>query len=335
MWAPRTTNAGSWAPRALQQAAASSAASSASTTQGIGIADLLEKRKDVGGIGAARKKPKSEFVYPIPPPDVAAAPASASAAAATGAAEASAPDAAQEAGAAPASKTKDEIVEAAPRLAEHIKSAAKFVKVATMACTLLEEGRVTMYNSEAFFAILEAGVADPKRIRNKEMRSAYRRLYGAALQRKDAFHTKRQAQLRLWHMQVINQIDLFSKHADQFARITKEIRHGLLLLPCITPSLEPPTRTGAPREHLPPGARRVWADSLFDCLEVGMVQHKQPWAATELNMLVKTAYDRRQNFTDKQTSSLAEWERMRMESSRAERKESERTDSTKREGLLG
>ena len=79
----------------------------------------------------------------------------------------------------------------------------------------------------------------------------------------------------------------------------------------------------------------MWADTLFECLEVGMLHRKQPWAASELNMLVKTAYDRRQNFTDAQTSSLTDWERRRVESSRAERKESERTDASKKEGLLG
>lgn len=76
---------------------------------------------------------------------------------------------------------KDEIVTASPKLAEHIKSAGKFNKVATMACSLLEEGRVTLHNSEAFVQVLEAGMADPKRLREKQYRVAFRRLYSAAV----------------------------------------------------------------------------------------------------------------------------------------------------------
>lgn len=64
-----------------------------------------------------------------------------------------------------------------------------------------------------------------------------------------------------------------------------------------------------------------------------MMHHKHPWAQSELNPLVKAAYDRRNNFTDAQLQSLAGWERMRMESSRAARKESERVDASKKEGL--
>ena len=45
----------------------------------------------------------------------------------------------------PAARAREEIIEAAPRLAAHIKSSAKFVKVAEMATTLLESGKVTRY----------------------------------------------------------------------------------------------------------------------------------------------------------------------------------------------
>ena len=62
---------------------------------------------------------------------------------------------------------RDEIIESAPRLAEHIKSNAKFIKVALFATSLLEDGRVTSHNSEAFFAVLEAGITGCQRIRSK------------------------------------------------------------------------------------------------------------------------------------------------------------------------
>lgn len=98
-----------------------------------------------------------------------------------------------------------------------------------MASSLLESGRVSAYNSTAFYEILEAGVADPARIRVKDTRAALRSLYAAALAKQDVFSTKHQAMLRLWHMRVVNQIDLQTLN-DQFVRIAKEIRTGLLML---------------------------------------------------------------------------------------------------------
>mmetsp|Transcript_24301 Transcript_24301/g.53060 ORF Transcript_24301/g.53060 Transcript_24301/m.53060 type:complete len:336 (-) Transcript_24301:265-1272(-) len=332
MWHNPTTNSGTWAPRALQHSEPDSAAAKSTSTEGaekgksekraLGITDLLEKYDEGNPSSALAAAKKPRFEYPVLPS------ASSSTSAAAPAAGSDSETTMSEKAAPKASK--DDVASAAPRLAEHIKSNAKFVKVAAMAATLLEEGRVTMHNSEAFFEILEAGVADPKRIRAKDFRSAYRRLYSAACTKKELFHPKRQGILRLWHMRVVNQVDLFAKHEDQFARIVKEIRQGLLLLPCLNPSLEPRTRTGAPREHLPESARRMWASAMFECLEVAMTHHKQPWAVSEVNMLIKTAHDRRQNFSEQQAATVAEWEVRRIESSRAERKETERLDNSKR-----
>eukprot|EP00316_Scyphosphaera_apsteinii_P017060 CAMPEP_0119334062 /NCGR_PEP_ID=MMETSP1333-20130426/86584_1 /TAXON_ID=418940 /ORGANISM="Scyphosphaera apsteinii, Strain RCC1455" /LENGTH=182 /DNA_ID=CAMNT_0007344281 /DNA_START=16 /DNA_END=561 /DNA_ORIENTATION=+ len=95
---------------------------------------------------------------------------------------------------------QDEILKAAPKLAGHIRSVAKFVKVASMASSLLEEGRVSLQNSNAFFQILEAGVAEPKRVRNSELRVAFRRLYGAAVARGGLFPPHLQPTLRLWQL---------------------------------------------------------------------------------------------------------------------------------------
>lgn len=217
-----------------------------------------------------------------------------------------------------AAEKRDEIIETAPRLAEHVRSGntTKVAKVATMASTLLESGRVTAYNSAAFFEILEAGISDSSRVRNKELRTAMRTLYAGALAKQEVFCPKHQAMLRLWQMRIVNQIDLQSLN-DQFARIAKEIRLGLLMLPCISPAMEPPTRSGAPREHMPEHARRVWADALFECLEVAHERYnKREWAQSEVNMLVKSAHDRRQNFTEEQGKKLQGWELERRDTAR-------------------
>ena len=208
---------------------------------------------------------------------------------------------------------KDEITQAASRLIEHIKNPSKFAKVATMACKLLEDGRVNKYNSEAFFEVLEAGMSDPKlRVKEKAYRVPCRALYNAAIARKDVFGLKRQATLRLWQMRVINQIDLLAKEPEQVLRICREIRQGLMILPCLDPSLEPPARSGGGRrEMMPAAARPVWAEALFECLTVAMSMAELDWARNDLNMLVKTAHDRRQNFTDDQASAILNWNRKR------------------------
>jgi len=213
----------------------------------------------------------------------------------------------------PSPGAKDEITQAASRLVEHIKNPSKFAKVATMACKLLEDGRVNKNNSEAFFEVLEAGMVDPKlRVKEKALRVPARALYNAALQRKDVFGLKRQATLRLWQMRVINQIDLLAKEPEQVLRICREIRQGLMILPCLDPSLEPPSRSGGGRrEMMPAAARPVWAEALFECLTVAMSMNDLEWARNDLNMLVKTAHDRRQNFTDDQASAILNWNRKR------------------------
>jgi len=307
-----TTNAGSWVPRALQNSAegftsansdspkpSSSSESVWASSSGTSWAESGpaggKKRKEAVEVDvlAGLKKPKAEAPAPA-------------------AATASSEDAADGA--------KDEVMEGAPKLAQHIKSNAKFVKVANMATSLLEQGRVNRNNSDAFFEVLEAGVAEPKRIRQRELRIAARRLYGAAVQRKELFPPKRQAMLRLWGMRVVNQVDLYTLQEEQFCRITKEIRHGLLLLPCLNPSDEPPARSGAPREHMPEAARGIWAESIFECLEVALlaVNPQRPWAQQETNMLIKTAFDRRQNFCEEHAKMLAEWDVKRKDTSRQE-----------------
>jgi len=89
------------------------------------------------------------------------------------------------------------------------------------------------------------------------------------------------------------------------------------MLPCVSPAMEPPTRSGAPREHMPEHARRMWADALFECLEVAHERYnKREGAQSEVNMLVKSAHDRRQNFTDEQNKKLQAWELERRDNAR-------------------
>jgi hypothetical protein len=62
---------------------------------------------------------------------------------------------------------RDEVAEGAPRLAQHIRSSAKFIKVSAMAYGLLEAKRVTEKNAAAFFEVLAAGMEDPHRLRDQ------------------------------------------------------------------------------------------------------------------------------------------------------------------------
>lgn len=292
---PPTTNTGTWVPQAQREL------------------ESQKRKEGPDGSSASKKVKGRSSADPLgePPPWTTSMPIAVSTPGGEASSSSSTATAAAPAAASPAA-AKDEIGAAAPRLAEHIKSVAKFVKVASMATSLLEEGRVTKNNSEAFFEVLEAGMADPKRLREPKFRQAFRRLYGAATSRKELFGLKRQAALRLWQMRVINQIDLHSREAEQVLRICKEVRAGLMLLPCHDPSLEPPPRPGARREMMPEAARPVWAEALFECIEVAMTEvHAHEWAKNDLNTLVKTAQDRRQNFTDAHAEAILGWNRKR------------------------
>ena len=260
-----TTNVGTWAPRAEMQ---------------------VEKNKRSDDSAGGAKRPKSSLKDPLgePPPWFKdAAPAAVETGLPAEAAAASTselPPSEAASSSEPSPGAKDEIAQAAGRLVEHIKNPSKFAKVATMACKLLEDGRVNKHNSEAFFEVLEAGMADPKlRVKEKAYRGPCRALYNAAITRRDLFGLKRQATLRLWQMRVINQIDLLAKEPEQVLRICREIRQGLMILPCLDPSLEPPSRSGGGRrEMMPAAARPVWAEALFECLTVAMSMNDLEWA---------------------------------------------------------
>ena len=59
----------------------------------------------------------------------------------------------------------------------------------------------------------------------------------------------------------------------------------------------------------------MWADALFECLEVAMGLFEHEWARNDLNMCAKTAHDRRQNFTDRQAEAIMAWNRKRKDNS--------------------
>jgi uncharacterized membrane protein YgcG len=197
---------------------------------------------------------------------------------------------------------RDEIVDAAPKLAAHITSAGKFNKVAAMCFTLLEGGKVTTANAGAFLTVLQAAMLDERRLRDKVYRVAYRKLYSAALARSSVFPASAQPILTRWRLQVLTQIDLHTDDSYQFARAAKEVREKLLGLPCIYAALEPAGVT-----HLPEAERPAWAATLFECVDAAMAHHKFAWARTDCDMLVKAAVDRRQNFSDEQQATIQEW----------------------------
>lgn len=202
----------------------------------------------------------------------------------------------------PAAVERDEVAEGAPRLAQHIRSSAKFVKVSAMAYGLLEARRVTEKNGAAFFEVLTAGMEDPHRLRDKEMRVAVRKLYNAAIEKRHLFPEECQLQLRVWRLHVLTQIELFTDDNFQFSRACKTVREAVEGLPCIYPALEP---SGA--KHLPEHERSAWIPAIFDCVEAAMLHHKHLWAKTTVDMVVKAMVDRRQNFSDAQQRTLQEW----------------------------
>ena len=80
-----------------------------------------------------------------------------------------------------------------------------------MAYTLLDAGRVTPKNGGAFFGVLEAGVADTSRLRDRAYRVAYKKLYAAAVARADLFPPEKRQTLKLWEVLVVAQIELFAE----------------------------------------------------------------------------------------------------------------------------
>lgn len=222
------------------------------------------------------------------------------------AAPASAPTKANAKPSAPAASApaadRDEVLEGSPRLAQHIASASKCVKVAAMAFALLEGERVTMLNAGAFFQVLEAAMLNPRRLREKEMRVAYRKLFTAACNREHLFPQQKRPMLELWRVRVLLQLELYTDDTFQFSRAVRQVREWLEKLPCIYPALEPKDA-----KHLPEHERAPWIETVFDCSEVAMQHHKYPWAKTAVDMLVRACIDRRQNFSEEQQRTLQEW----------------------------
>ena len=197
---------------------------------------------------------------------------------------------------------RDEVLEGAPRLAQHIASASKFNKVAAMAYALLEGGRVTRANSGAFFGVLEAAMIEPRRLRDPTYRVAYRKLFSAAIARASLFPTPSQHQLKLWELQVLAQLDLHTDDSFQFARAARTVTAALHGLPCVYKAQEV---EGA--VHLPEGERAAWAEVLFECIDAAMEHYKYGWAKPTCDTLVRAIVDRRLNFSDAQQGEMQLW----------------------------
>jgi len=322
------STSGNWAPRALkksdgswrrgtefnveQPAAAAQAKPDAAAVLKNPVTAFLFKEEPGKGGKAARALPKwgdgaadlDDLTEEAPAakkprqPDVPAAAAPHPAAAATSSAAASSSSAPPAGGA----DGVDEIIAAAPRLAQHIASSKKFNKVAAMVYSLFESGRVTKDNASAAFSVLLAGVADPRACRTRELKVAYRRLYSAALSREALFGAEERATLEVWRLRVLTQMDLVTDDTYQFAAAVRAVKARLEKLPCIYAALEP---EGA--RHLPVEERPRWLDGLFDCVDAAVEQHKFPWARTSVDLLVKAAVERRQNFTPAQQEEIQRW----------------------------
>lgn len=121
---------------------------------------------------------------------------------------------------------EDEVISGAPRLAQHIKSASKCIKVAAMAYALLEQqGAVTSRSSGAFFEVLEAAMSEPMRpITDAKFRVAYRRLFEGVQRRRQAFSAEHCAQIDVWTFQLHTALEL--AQADEsfaFTRATRKV----------------------------------------------------------------------------------------------------------------
>jgi hypothetical protein len=207
----------------------------------------------------------------------------------------------------PATAPQDELIAAAPKLAEAIRSAAKCVKVAEKVASLLEEGRVKLSNAGAVFEILSAAVEDPTRWRKPSGRPAFRRLLIAADARLNLFPLHMQQSIKVWKLRVVTVIDLLANHPEQFSSAFHEVAKLLRRLPCDNPAHEPRSSaqpgyshllTGVRQDYLPERSRPTWCAAIFECLEVAVTRFEGPqlWARPEVNTLIKLAAERRANF---------------------------------------
>jgi hypothetical protein len=171
-----------------------------------------------------------------------------------------------------------------------------------MAYSLLEGGRVTLANADAFFQVLASAMRSPRRLREREMRVAYRKLFTAACNRTHLFPPNRRPVLEVWRVRVLLQLDLYTDDTFQFSGTVRRLRERLEGLPCVYPALEPKGVT-----HFEEAERSIWAETLFDCAEVAMEHHKFAWAKTSVDMLVRACVDRRQNFSEAQQRKLQVW----------------------------
>ena len=127
-----------------------------------------------------------------------------------------------------------------------------------MAYSLLEGG-ARRAERGAFFEVLEAGMANPTRLRDAPLRVAYRRLYTAALARRRSFSlSARHAQNGRAGFRVLTQLDVYTDDTYQFGRACKAA--ALSGCRACTPRSSPRRALGgAPPAHLPGrSGRRGW-----------------------------------------------------------------------------
>jgi hypothetical protein len=141
---------------------------------------------------------------------------------------------------------EDEVISGAPRLAQHIKSASKCIKVAAMAYALLDQqGAVTARSSGAFFEVLEAAMSEPMRpVTEPKFRVAYRKLFEGVQRRRQAFSAEHCAQIDVWTFQLHTALEL--AQADESFAFTRATRKVRAELPHALISLPPSRRLGEP-----------------------------------------------------------------------------------------
>ncbi|KAJ1636875.1 hypothetical protein T492DRAFT_1128132 [Pavlovales sp. CCMP2436] len=210
--------------------------------------------------------------------------------------------------AARAASLEDEVIAGAPRLAQHIRSAQKCVKVAAMAYSLLEQGAVTNRSSGAFFLVVEAAMAEPMRpVADAKYRVCYRKLFEGVLRRKQAFSAEQQQQIDIWAFQLHTSLELIqADDSFAFSRASKKVEEKLERL---KPDAMPPGKSSAEFEDV--GQTAQWTPVLMNCLATAFMQYgKSLWAKSAVEGLVKVAMGCRKQWPAQDARQIEDWNQM-------------------------
>lgn len=219
--------------------------------------------------------------------------------------EAAAPGAdapAEEAEAGPTAE--DQVIAGSSRLATHIRSAGKCIKVAAMAYALLESGAVTERSSEPFFEVLAAAMLDWKRpVEDAKYRVAYRRLLGAAHERRSVFPAPLQPRLEAHYWQLTTCLSLVE--ADDSFTFMRAMRPLTMRLECLRPDAMPPGKDASAFDGVEAAA--LWTPPVMAALASAMRRIKLTWAKPTIDAAIRLAMGCRRQFDAGSARQIEDW----------------------------